>query len=73
MAKSYDIPTEKQQAFYRTQVVTQVVQVIYVIDSIQVIRVIQVYTEKVTVFSGAIWWPNLELMQVAPSGGQIFN
>ena len=20
--------------------------------------------------SGAIWWPNLELMQVAPSGGQ---
>ena len=70
MAKSYDTPTEKQQAFYRTQVVTQVVQVIYVIDSIQVI---QVYTEKVTVSSGAIWWPNLELMQVAPSGGQICN
>ena len=23
--------------------------------------------------SGAIWWPNLELMQVAPSGGQICN
>ena len=23
--------------------------------------------------SGAIWWPNLELMQVAPSGGQIWN
>ena len=21
--------------------------------------------------SGAIWWPNLQLMQVAPSGGQI--
>ena len=70
MAKSYDTPTEKQQAFYRTQVVTQVVQVIYVIDSIQVI---QVYTEKVTVSSGAIWWPNLELMQVVPSGGQFCN
>ena len=23
--------------------------------------------------SGAIWWPNLLLMQVAPSGGQICN
>ena len=23
--------------------------------------------------SGAIWWPNLELMQVAPSGGQSWN
>ena len=23
--------------------------------------------------SGAIWWPNLELMQVAPSGDQILN
>jgi len=22
---------------------------------------------------GAIWWPNLELMQVGPSGGQIWN
>ena len=22
---------------------------------------------------GAIWWPNLELMQVATSGGQIWN
>jgi len=22
---------------------------------------------------GAIWWPNLQLMQVAPSGGQICN
>ena len=22
--------------------------------------------------SGAIWWPNLQLMQVVPSGGQIF-
>ena len=23
--------------------------------------------------SGAIWWPNLQLMQVVPSGGQICN
>ena len=23
--------------------------------------------------SGAIWWPNLELIQVALSGGQIWN
>ena len=23
--------------------------------------------------SSAIWWPNLKLMQVAPSGGQIWN
>ena len=23
--------------------------------------------------SGACWWPNLELMQVSPSGGQIWN
>ena len=23
--------------------------------------------------SGAMWWPNLELIQVAPSGGQICN
>ena len=23
--------------------------------------------------SGAIWWPNLQQMQVAPSGGQICN
>ena len=23
--------------------------------------------------SGAIWWPNLQLMHVVPSGGQIFN
>ena len=26
-----------------------------------------------TYASGAIWWPNLQLMQVAPSGGQICN
>ena len=27
----------------------------------------------VTNASGTIWWPNLQLMQVAPSGGQICN
>ena len=27
-------------------------------------------TKFVTNASGAIWWPNLQLMQVAPSGGQ---
>ena len=26
-----------------------------------------------TYASGAIWWPYLQLMQVAPSGGQICN
>ena len=26
-----------------------------------------------TYASGAIWWPNLELMQVVPSGGQFCN
>ena len=26
-----------------------------------------------TKVSGAMWWQNLELMQVAPSGGQICN
>merc|ERR1711978_142065 len=29
--------------------------------------------EFTTNASGAIWWPNLQLMQVAPSGGQICN
>ena len=33
----------------------------------------RLYAEKVTVSSGAIWWPHLELMQVAPYGGQICN
>ena len=33
----------------------------------------RIHTEKVTISSGAIWWPNLQLMQVAPSGGQICN
>ena len=27
----------------------------------------------VTNACGAIWWPNLQLMQMAPSGGQIWN
>ena len=31
------------------------------------------YSEKVTVYSVAIWWPNSELMKVAPSIGQICN
>ena len=26
-----------------------------------------------TYASGAIWWPNLQLIQVVPSGGQIWN
>ena len=33
----------------------------------------RLYTEKVTVLSGAIWWTNLELMQVVPSSGQIWK
>ena len=37
-------------------------------------RAIQGNVAKIgTNASGAIWWPNLELMQVAPSGGQIWN
>ena len=44
----------------------------------QVMQVMQViqdknYTEKVTILNCAIWWPNLELMQVAPSGGHFCN
>ena len=30
-------------------------------------------TKYPTNASGANWWPNLQLMQVAPSGGQICN
>ena len=29
--------------------------------------------QVLTTASGAIWWPNLEPIQVAPSGGQIWN
>ena len=58
---TYNWPLEPMQVvFYLAQEITQV------IDS-------RLYTEKVTVSSGAIWWPNLELMQVVPSGGQICN
>merc|ERR1712016_460060 len=55
--------------------VMQVMQVIQVIQVKQFIHVIctsyRIYIEKVTISSCAIWWPNLQLMQVAPSGGQI--
>ena len=30
-------------------------------------------TQSVAKASGAIWWPNLRLMQVAPSGDQFCN
>ena len=33
----------------------------------EAMQVMKTYT------NGAIWWPNLQLLQVAPSGGQIFN
>ena len=59
---------------YGSLKLTDVFEVIQVIDSIQVIQVIDsMYTEKVTISNAAIWWPNLELMQVVPSGGQICN
>ena len=65
--------------------VMQVIQVIQGIQGIQVIQVIDLYREgdrfytgrfklvESTNASGAIWWPNLQPMQVAPSGGQIWN
>ena len=31
------------------------------------------YTSYTSYTSGAIWWPNLQPMQVAPSGGQMCN
>ena len=40
--------------------------------AMQVAKVAKVAT-IVTNASGAIWWPNLQPMQVAPSCGQIFN
>ena len=57
----------------------QVMPVIHVIQVMDVIQVIE--SEKVTISSGqfgtdasgAIWWPNLQLMQVVSSGGQICN
>ena len=55
----------------------QVIQVIQAIQVKQFIHVIctsyRIYTERVTISSCAIWWPNLQLMQVALSGGQICN
>ena len=56
--------------------VMQVLQAMQAMQAMQVIKVIQVisyriYTEKLTISSGAIWWPNLQLMQVAQSGDQI--
>ena len=36
-------------------------------------RAIQGNVAMQVTWSGATWWPNLQLMQVAPSGGQICN
>ena len=36
-------------------------------------QVAQLVGQFVTNASGAIWWPNLQLMQMVPSGGQICN
>ena len=36
-------------------------------------NVCETYTSYTSYTSGVIWWPNLELMQVAPSGDQICN
>ena len=44
-----------------------------VIQSNVAMQVTQPGEQFVTNASGAIWWPNLELMQVVPSGGQICN
>ena len=53
----------------------QAMQVMQVMKVMQVMQVIQdrIYTEKVTITRSAIYRPNLELMQVGPSGGQIWN
>ena len=54
----------------------QVIQVMQVVDSIQVIDGFYTGRPKLvepTNASGAIWWPNLQLMHVVPSGGQIWN
>ena len=58
--------------------VIQVMQVLQVMQVMQVMLVMQIMqdricTKKVTISSSAIWWPNLELMQVAPFGGHICN
>ena len=36
-------------------------------------KLMEVVAKFATDASGAIWWPNLQLMQVEPSGGQICN
>ena len=55
----------------QTMQAMQVMQVMQFTHVMQVMQVIQDknYTEKVTISSCAIWWPNLQPMQVAPSGG----
>ena len=53
--------------------VMQVTQFMQVMQVETVMQVMQVETEKVTIASGVIWWSILQLMQVAPSGGQICN
>ena len=63
------MPIGQSKAIWQCKFNIQVIQVIQVLESFQVIDSIQM--SKVIVSSGAIWWPNLELMQVAPSGGQI--
>ena len=41
----------------------QAIQVMQAMQVMQVMQVIQdrIYTEKVTISSSAIWWPNLQL------------
>ena len=51
----------------------QVMQIMQVMQVMQVIQVIQVVPSDGTNASGAIWWPNLQPMQVEPSGGKICN
>ena len=62
--------------------IMQVMQVMQVIESIQRPFLVAKFAtckwrHLVAKFeayaSGAIWWPILQLMQVAPSGGQICN
>ena len=65
--------------------VMQVMQIMQVMQFMQVMQVIQenlyrdhfwwrhLVVKFATYASGAIWWPYLQIMQVAPSGGQICN
>ena len=44
----------------------------YVTESLtEVLQTLTDVTNDATNANGVIWWPNLQLMQVAPSGGQI--